>query len=276
MSKNDQRMLSLNAPRVVLLTYPSLFAGGVLNAFGECTGIDLVGVGLSTRVYKGKGRLATARTIVDRTGSLFSIYSFLATDVSWWILRAMNRPAELRRTKQRQVRTFNDVNSAETCAWIESLAPDYIASCYFNQLIRPDVYKIPKVACVNMHPALLPALRGPDPCYRAMEQQLETSGFTIHLVDESFDTGGILHQEEYRLPETDSLLSLSVDMWSKGADVFARWLADAPHENNSIPQSESGAEHFAWPTPQEVRAFKNKGLRLMRVNEMFQEIARVR
>ncbi len=109
-----------------------------------------------------------------------------------------------------------------------------------------------------------------------MEQQLKTSGITIHLVDESFDSGGILHQQEYRLPETDSLLCLSVDMWSKGADVLARWLAAAPREQHSIPQSDSAAEHFAWPTPEEVRAFKNKGLRLIRVGEMFHEISRVR
>ncbi len=157
-SRIDNNVPSVNAPRVVLLTYPSVFAGRVLNAFGQCSGINLVGVGLSTRVYKGKGQLATARTILDRTGLLFSIYSFLATDVSWWILRATNRPAELRRTKQRQVRPIKDVNSAEIRAWLDSLAPDYIASCYFNQLIRPEVCRIAKVACVNMHPALLPAL----------------------------------------------------------------------------------------------------------------------
>src|SRR5690606_30237940 len=118
----------------------------------------------------------------------YTAYNALLANVAWTRLRLSGRPAGLRNVSVRHLR---DVNSAKTIAWLKELRPDYVASYYFNQWIGPEVRAVPNQACVNLHPSLLPALRGPDPIFRTLERNLELTGLTLHLVDEGFDTGQI-------------------------------------------------------------------------------------
>lgn len=59
------------------------------------------------------------------------------------------------------------------------------------------------LACgaLNIHPSLLPKLRGPEPVYHAYRQGLDETGVTIHVMDNEWDSGPILVQERSPLPE---------------------------------------------------------------------------
>jgi phosphoribosylglycinamide formyltransferase-1 len=48
---------------------------------------------------------------------------------------------------------------------------------------------------VNVHPSLLPAFPGTRAIADALEAGVETTGVTVHLVDEGIDTGPVLRQE---------------------------------------------------------------------------------
>ena len=56
-----------------------------------------------------------------------------------------------------------DVNSAETLAAVQACDPDFIVVMNFDQILQPPLIALPKVAAVNVHPSLLPRLRGPCP-----------------------------------------------------------------------------------------------------------------
>jgi phosphoribosylglycinamide formyltransferase-1 len=58
---------------------------------------------------------------------------------------------------------------------------------------------------VNVHPSLLPAFPGARPIDDALAAGVQTTGVTVHLVDEGVDTGPILVQEAVPVEPRDSL-----------------------------------------------------------------------
>ena len=58
---------------------------------------------------------------------------------------------------------------------------------------------------INIHPALLPAYKGLDSIRRAYEAGEKVMGVTVHYVDEGMDTGPIIKQESFKVPEQSSL-----------------------------------------------------------------------
>jgi phosphoribosylglycinamide formyltransferase-1 len=49
---------------------------------------------------------------------------------------------------------------------------------------------------VNVHPSLLPRFPGAHAIDDALAAEVETTGVTIHYVDEGLDTGAVIRQEE--------------------------------------------------------------------------------
>jgi hypothetical protein len=270
---NDSHPPPTKRPRVVLLTSPALYGAVIINALANTPGIELVGVGLTNRVFKNKGLLATARTMIQRTGWPYTWHSILVSNVAWTRLRLTGRPSGLKQVGD-QVRYLRDVNSAETRNWLEELAPDYVASYYFNQWIGPKVRTIPRQACVNMHPSLLPALAGPDPVFRTLQRNLTTTGLTIHRVDDGFDTGDILYQETTPVPDGVSLMELYLQQIERGAQTLGEWLAGGK-QSSLEPGDNAGDDYQTFPSPQEVRQFRQAGGRLGGLRELRQALSRV-
>jgi phosphoribosylglycinamide formyltransferase 1 len=50
-------------------------------------------------------------------------------------------------------------------------------------------------AIVNVHPSLLPEFPGARAVEDALAAGVETTGVTVHYVDEGLDTGGVIRQE---------------------------------------------------------------------------------
>jgi hypothetical protein len=273
MSKNDQT--ASPAPRVVLLTSPGLFGAEIINRLADASGINLVGVGLTGRIYKNKGNLASILTFLKRTGWRYLSYNALQADVAWTILRLSGRPHGLEKVAG-QVRSLHDVNAPSTLDWLKSLTPDYVASFFFNQWIGADVRKIPHKGCINLHPSLLPELRGPDPVFRTIERGVTSTGFTIHSVADEIDAGTILHQQPFAAPPGLTAFGLYLQLIRGGADLLARWLSgDVPPDLQRKAASGAG-DYSTFPTPNEVSAYFQAGHRLVRLAEWRSALAQVR
>ena len=53
---------------------------------------------------------------------------------------------------------------------------------------------------VNIHPALLPAFPGLNAIGQAFAAGVDTTGVTVHFVDEGVDTGPVIAQREVPIP----------------------------------------------------------------------------
>src|SRR5205085_11343765 len=71
--------------------------------------------------------------------------------------------AELARARRIPVACPADVNDPEFVARLRALAPDFLFSAMFRQLLKKDLLDLPRKGALNFHPSLLPKYRGRAP-----------------------------------------------------------------------------------------------------------------
>jgi phosphoribosylglycinamide formyltransferase 1 len=93
-----------------------------------------------------------------------------------------------------------ETRDAAMADWIESRGADLVALAGYMQLLSPAfVARFPN-RIVNVHPALLPSFPGLDAIGQALDAGVETTGVTVHFVDEGVDTGPPILQREVPVP----------------------------------------------------------------------------
>jgi phosphoribosylglycinamide formyltransferase-1 len=73
--------------------------------------------------------------------------------------------------------------------WLAEKATDLVVLAGYMQLLSPGFIDTWRDRIINVHPALLPAFPGLDAIGQALEAGVETTGVTVHFVDEGVDTG---------------------------------------------------------------------------------------
>src|SRR3989338_386918 len=97
----------------------------------------------------------------------------------------------------------------------------------YGKILTKEVIGSFKYGILNIHPSLLPALRGPSPIKSAILENLEKTGVSIMLLDEQLDHGPILVHEKIALsPRTATEQELREALFEKGAELLARVLPD--------------------------------------------------
>ncbi|WP_439609961.1 formyltransferase family protein [Reyranella sp.] len=190
-----------------------------------------------------------------------------------WLSRVTGRPPALatmpelaRHYGARFVET-SDVNSAETLAAIRACAPDFIVVMNFDQILQPPLIGLPKVAALNVHPSLLPKLRGPCPVLWAQARQDRVSGATVHAIeDRTIDAGRIIAQVEVPIDGATSVGELTTQFFSAGARALPAALARLSADRTAgRPQQLSDGQYLGYPTALQMKDFRRAGLRLCRL-----------
>ena len=96
--------------------------------------------------------------------------------------------------------TGREARDAAMAAWIEQRGADLVVLAGYMQLLSPAFVARFHGRIVNVHPALLPAFPGLDAIGQALEAGVETTGVTVHFVDEGVDTGPAIVQREVAVP----------------------------------------------------------------------------
>jgi phosphoribosylglycinamide formyltransferase 1 len=79
--------------------------------------------------------------------------------------------------------------------WLEEHGVELVVLAgYMHLLTQPFLQRFPG-RIVNVHPSLLPAFPGAHAIADAVAAGVETTGVTVHLVDDGLDTGPVLRQE---------------------------------------------------------------------------------
>jgi methionyl-tRNA formyltransferase len=97
--------------------------------------------------------------------------------------------------------------------WVKNIDPDVIVVHSMSQLLKNNIFDIPKYGTINLHFAFLPKYRGPNSEFWQYYNMEEKSGVTVHYIDENEDTGDIIYQEEFDMPlgiKSPKLLNLAI------------------------------------------------------------------
>lgn len=196
--------------------------------------IDVCGVVLAA------GRFARAtqpEPIVQRAPPLLTLQPAASqptiADIGW----ARGLPVfELRRA------------TAEVAATLAALHPDIACVACFPLRIPPVLLALPPQGYLNLHPSLLPAHRGPAPLFWAFHAGEEHTGVTIHQMDAQLDSGPIVRQARFALPDGITEPAAEEGTARLGAELLLEALtACATGTLAAQPQPPSGS-YEPWPT----------------------------
>jgi methionyl-tRNA formyltransferase len=91
--------------------------------------------------------------------------------------------------------TPEDPNDPAVVAELAALAPDFLFSFYYRQMLKAPLLALPRAGAWNMHGSLLPRYRGRVPVNWAIIHGERETGATLHRMLEKPDAGGILAQQ---------------------------------------------------------------------------------
>ena len=114
----------------------------------------------------------------------------------------------------------------------------------FPYRLTPELCAIPRLGAVNLHPAVLPAYRGPN-VFRSFYEGWPEFGATTHWIAEEFDTGNILSQKAAPLPEEVTPENIYSIWGPLISETFAEGLERAIAGDPGIPQDDSQASYAA-------------------------------
>jgi methionyl-tRNA formyltransferase len=108
---------------------------------------------------------------------------------------------------------------------LRELAPDVGVVVAYGHILKPDLLAIPRHGMVNVHPSLLPELRGAAPIEWAIINGLTRTGVTIMQLDAGMDSGPILHQIPQDFPPDITGGELQAHLSEVGAEALVEALA---------------------------------------------------
>ena len=127
-------------------------------------------------------------------------------------------------------------------AAIARLQPDSMLCHSYSMLIREDVLTLVSGRAINIHSALLPRHRGPNPVQWALIHGDQETGVTMHVMDKGFDSGGILFQEKIVIEANDTWVTLSKKLRESTQALLASAMPTVlSGEWHICPQNESHA-----------------------------------
>lgn len=139
-----------------------------------------------------------------------------------------------------------NVNQNSFLDKLKGLEPDFIVVVAFGQKLSPELLKIPEYGCINLHASLLPEYRGSSPIHKAIIEGKKTTGNTTMYMDEGWDDGDIIYQQQVEIKEDETVGELHDKLAEEGAELLLKTLKDVEKgKAPRIPQDDSKAT-FAY------------------------------
>jgi len=170
--------------------------------------------------------------------------------------------AERARQADLPVVTPASVNHPDVVAAIARLAPDFILSFYFRELLSPEVLRLAKRGALNLHGSLLPRYRGRCPVNWVLVNGERETGVTLHYMEAKPDRGDIVAQRAVPIADDDTALSLNRKL-GEAARLLLRetYPLLATGSAPRIPQDHRRASYFGGRRPEDGRLLWRRSAR---------------
>ena len=110
------------------------------------------------------------------------------------------RVFELERYADREAR------DRELADWLQLRGVDFVVLAGYMHLLTPLFLQRFPDRIVNVHPSLLPDFPGAHAVDDALAAGVETTGVTVHFVDQGLDSGAVLKQETVPVEPRETLV----------------------------------------------------------------------
>lgn len=155
---------------------------------------------------------------------------------------------DLARERNIPVWKVRQLSNLETIKVLTEYQPDMICVACFSKRIPREILDIPRLGCLNVHPSLLPANRGPEPLFWAFRDGSGRTGVTIHLMDEGLDSGAIVSQQAIEIPDGISYSALEEQSSVLGGKLLVQSVWDLYNGFAVlVRQDETKSSYHAFP-----------------------------
>lgn len=146
----------------------------------------------------------------------------------------------------------NNLSASDTLETLAAYEPDVICVACFSQRIPRAVLSLPRFGCLNVHPSLLPVNRGPVPLFWTFRSGADSTGVTIHFMEEALDSGDILAQEVIPVRDGMTYTQLEAQCATQGGILLADCVRDLMQGRaQRVPQDERRSSYFPYPSDED-------------------------
>lgn len=140
-----------------------------------------------------------------------------------------------------RVLSTDDPNSPVFLDSLNGLSADFFIVFSFGYYLKDRFLSLPKRMCVNIHPSLLPKLRGAAPVNRSIMNGESSTGVTFFKMTSKMDAGPVIMQRRIDIKKDMTSEELFRDSIEAASEMFLSfdWSADFKTEK----QDDSGATH---------------------------------
>jgi len=143
-----------------------------------------------------------------------------------------------------------EINAPENIALLREIAPGFIFSFYYRNMLGQEVLDIPRNGALNLHGSLLPRYRGRVPVNWAIINGESETGVTLHYMVEKPDAGDIVDQEKVPILFTDTALDLFNKVTDAAVKVIGRsWPRLLAGTAPRIPMNLEAGSYFGGRKP---------------------------
>ena len=124
---------------------------------------------------------------------------------------------------------------------LQAIAPDYIFSFYYRNMISAEMLACAKIAALNMHGSLLPKYRGRAPVNWAILHGETKTGASLHVMEVKPDAGDIVGQSEVSIGPNETATEVFVKVSQAAVKVLQAALPEliegyVPRKPNNLAQ----------------------------------------
>ena len=171
-----------------------------------------------------------------------------------------------------RVRATAPLNSPAMVAEVESARPDWLVLAGVG-IVSEEVLRVPALGTLNVHPALLPWVRGVGVIERSIERGVPV-GVTAHYVDPGVDTGPLIRREIVSVATHDTVGSLRRKAYERSTRLLVELTlgARAGERPESVTQM-TRYPYCRFPEPDELRRIE-ESVAAGRAVELYREWTR--
>ncbi len=124
---------------------------------------------------------------------------------------------------------------------LQAIAPDYIFSFYYRNMIPAAILACAKIAALNMHGSLLPKYRGRAPVNWAILHGETKTGASLHVMEAKPDAGDIVGQSEVSIGPNETATEVFAKVSQAAVKVMQAALPEliqghVPRKPNDLAQ----------------------------------------
>ncbi len=274
--------------RPVLIAYPSIYSLLMLNYWVAKRKIKFAGIILSQSHITMKGIkfsfLESFYILCKKSGLSYALYMFFIIKGSILVITVWNFITRLKGEPLR-LKTFNriakeahipllkakNINSLQAVNLMKAVGANVIVSGYNNQILRYRICKEFALRGINIHNAYLPDFGGLDAAFETIYEEVAKSGATIHYIDKGVDTGRIISQERIAVKPDDTVFSLNIHQWLKGAELLPavfKIIAEGEVETKKQDSSQVKYPYRSFPDKKRVKEIIKRGRRIILLRDI--------